>query len=134
MKNRLLLSVLSLGLSLGAHAAEFSISSHDISDGHPLSPREVFQGFGCEGGNTSPELSWKNAPPGTKSFAITVYDPDAPTGSSIMKAVSTPASSAPGKPMPCNGYRFSSVLCAECARARNAWSGTTARCAWAAST
>ncbi|ROL75037.1 phosphatidylethanolamine-binding protein [Pseudomonas protegens] len=81
MKNRLLLSALSLGLSLGAHAAEFSISSHDISDGHPLSPREVFQGFGCEGGNTSPELSWKNAPPGTKSFAITVFDPDAPTGS-----------------------------------------------------
>ncbi|RXU60809.1 YbhB/YbcL family Raf kinase inhibitor-like protein [Pseudomonas protegens] len=81
MNNRLFLSALSLSLSLGAHAAEFSVSSHDIRDGQPLSQREVFRGFGCEGDNTSPELSWKNAPPGTRSFAITVYDPDAPTGS-----------------------------------------------------
>ncbi|BAQ73608.1 kinase inhibitor [Pseudomonas sp. Os17] len=81
MNNRLFLSALSLSLSLGAQAAEFSISSHDIRDGQPLSQREVFRGFGCKGDNTSPELSWKNAPPGTRSFAITVYDPDAPTGS-----------------------------------------------------
>jgi len=60
-------------------AEGFTLSSKDISG--QLSINEVFQGFGCTGKNISPELSWKNAPKGTKSFAITVYDPDAPTGS-----------------------------------------------------
>ena len=81
MKTRPLITALTLGLSLTAHAADFTLSSRDIANGKPMSSREVFQGFGCEGGNTSPELSWQNAPAGTKSFAVTVYDPDAPTGS-----------------------------------------------------
>lgn len=46
-----------------------------------LPHKQVLNGFGCKGGNLSPEVSWKNAPKGTKSFALTVYDPDAPTGS-----------------------------------------------------
>ncbi|KPA88975.1 Raf kinase inhibitor-like protein, YbhB/YbcL family [Pseudomonas asplenii] len=70
-----------LTMSVAAQAADFTVSSHDISDGKPLTSREVFQGFGCSGGNTSPQLSWQNAPAGTQSFAITAYDPDAPTGS-----------------------------------------------------
>ena len=43
--------------------------------------QEVFNGFGCEGENVSPQLSWEHAPAGTKSFALTMYDPMAPTGS-----------------------------------------------------
>ena len=42
---------------------------------------QVFSGFGCQGGNLSPELNWQNPPVGTKSFAVSVYDPAAPTGS-----------------------------------------------------
>jgi Raf kinase inhibitor-like YbhB/YbcL family protein len=45
-----------------------------------LSSQYNCNGFGCTGGDLSPQLTWSGAPKGTKSFAITVYDPDAPTG------------------------------------------------------
>lgn len=57
----------------------FTLTSKDL--GGEASKIQEFNGFGCSGENQSPELSWKNAPEGTKSFAITMYDPDAPTGS-----------------------------------------------------
>lgn len=57
----------------------FTLSSTDL--GGQATKMEEFNGFGCSGENQSPQLSWKNAPEGTKSFAITMYDPDAPTGS-----------------------------------------------------
>ncbi len=57
----------------------FTLSSTDI--GGEGTKTEEFNGFGCTGENQSPQLSWKNAPANTKSFAITMYDPDAPTGS-----------------------------------------------------
>ena len=57
----------------------FTLSSEDL--GGQATRTQEFDGFGCDGENVSPQLSWKNAPEGTKSFAITMYDPDAPTGS-----------------------------------------------------
>jgi Raf kinase inhibitor-like YbhB/YbcL family protein len=69
------------GLSSLAHAAGFTLSSPTIKPGSTLTKAQVFNGFGCSGDNISPELKWSGAPAGTKSFAVTVYDPDAPTGS-----------------------------------------------------
>ena len=57
----------------------FTLSSKDV--GGQATMKQVFKGFGCEGENISPQLSWENAPEGTQSFAITMYDKDAPTGS-----------------------------------------------------
>lgn len=64
-----------------AFADTFTLQSTDIAPGKRLTDAQVFNGFGCAGANRSPQLSWRHAPTGTKSFAITVYDPDAPTGS-----------------------------------------------------
>ncbi|MCG3718191.1 YbhB/YbcL family Raf kinase inhibitor-like protein [Aliarcobacter butzleri] len=71
-------------LSLGLCASfllgnNFTLTSSDLKG--QLTKKQEFNGFGCSGENISPQLSWENAPKGTKSFAITVYDPDAPTGS-----------------------------------------------------
>lgn len=63
------------------HSKVLTLSSPDIAEGQQLNPAQVFQGFGCEGGNAVPTLTWAHPPEGTESFAITVYDPDAPTGS-----------------------------------------------------
>lgn len=64
----------------GALAAQtFTLKSKDI--GGQATMKQVFNGFGCSGENISPQLSWENVPEGTQSFAITVHDPDAPTGS-----------------------------------------------------
>jgi Raf kinase inhibitor-like YbhB/YbcL family protein len=62
-------------------AERFSLESAEIKPGATIAEAQVFKGFGCEGGNVSPSLKWKAAPAGTKSFALMVYDPDAPTGS-----------------------------------------------------
>ena len=64
-----------------AQAESLKLTSSSIAEGQQLNLEQVFEGFGCKGKNISPDLSWSGAPEGTKSFAITVYDPDAPTGS-----------------------------------------------------
>src|SRR5580692_10930589 len=74
-----------LGTALAAMAtpafAEFILSSTNVKAGTPMAMAQVFDGYGCTGQNISPALSWSGEPAGTKSFAITMYDPDAPTGS-----------------------------------------------------
>ncbi len=62
----------------------FTVSSNSFKDGDYLPKDFILSadfGFGCAGGNKSPHLKWSGAPAGTKSFAVTAYDPDAPTGS-----------------------------------------------------
>lgn len=62
-----------------AFAQNFTLKSNDIEGQAQM--KQVFNSFGCKGENISPQLSWSNAPAGTRSFAINMYDPDAPTGS-----------------------------------------------------
>lgn len=60
------------------------VISDSFKDGDYLAQQHILSaeyGFGCEGGNNSPHLKWSDAPAGTKSFAVTCFDPDAPTGS-----------------------------------------------------
>jgi phosphatidylethanolamine-binding protein (PEBP) family uncharacterized protein len=74
------LGVSALGSS-AANAQSMTLTSSDIKEGGTIVNEQVFKGFGCTGDNVSPALSWSGAPSGTKSFAVTIYDPDAPTGS-----------------------------------------------------
>jgi Raf kinase inhibitor-like YbhB/YbcL family protein len=62
-------------------AGDFVLSSPQMKNGDHMAMEQVFNNFGCTGKNISPQLSWTKAPAGTKSLALTVYDPDAPTGS-----------------------------------------------------
>ena len=59
-------------------AQTFTLKSNEI--GGQATSQQVFNGFGCTGSNISPQLYWENPPSGTKSFAITMYDENAPTG------------------------------------------------------
>ena len=84
-------AILSATLVLGAHtaagqttkakAAKFGVTSTDIRPGATIGSKHIFSGMGCTGNNLSPALRWTGVPAGTKSFAVTIYDPDAPTGS-----------------------------------------------------
>lgn len=74
-------AILALAISAApAAAAEFRVAlpGHDAGT---FAAEEYFDGFGCTGANRSPEIVWSGAPAETRSFAVSVYDPDAPTGS-----------------------------------------------------
>jgi Raf kinase inhibitor-like YbhB/YbcL family protein len=110
---KLLLAMQALsGVALAAHAANFQLTSADIHPNGEIGNHFVYQGFGCNGDNVSPQLSWNDAPQGTQSFALLVHDPDAPTGGAgwwhwvvydipaTVTALAQGAGSADGKSMP----------------------------------
>ncbi|MEZ8099431.1 YbhB/YbcL family Raf kinase inhibitor-like protein [Vibrio bivalvicida] len=82
IKHKLGVTLLSVaGIAYSGTSSALQLNSKDIQEGHPMAKTFEFSGWGCSGDNLSPQLSWKDIPEGTKSFAITAYDPDAPTGS-----------------------------------------------------
>lgn len=76
---RTLFAIFALLFLSAAQAADFRLES-DAGDGR-LPPAQFADAFGCSGGNQSPALRWSGAPAATRSFVVTMYDPDAPTGS-----------------------------------------------------
>ena len=81
MKIKFLLPIIASLIFANAANAKMVLKSNDIAHKQTLSDAQVFNSFGCMGKNISPHLSWEGAPIGTKSYALMVYDPDAPTGS-----------------------------------------------------
>jgi Raf kinase inhibitor-like YbhB/YbcL family protein len=81
MFQRTLIAAALLGASVLANAAGFTLTSPDVKANGTIDKKFEFNGFGCAGENKSPALKWSGAPKDTKSFAVNVYDPDAPTGS-----------------------------------------------------
>jgi Raf kinase inhibitor-like YbhB/YbcL family protein len=59
--------------------ATLNVTSSTFRDGQTIPQRAVFDQFGCTGQNESPDIIWSAGPSGTKSYAVTIYDPDAPT-------------------------------------------------------
>jgi Raf kinase inhibitor-like YbhB/YbcL family protein len=75
------LAVMPIPAARADGGGKFTLTSPDVAEGKAIAAAQVFNGFGCSGGNVSPALSWSHAPAGTRSFALLMHDPDAPTGS-----------------------------------------------------
>lgn len=76
---KFLMMVFVWAMAVSAVAQTFTLRSKEL--GGQATHQQVFKGFGCNGENISPQLYWENYPAGTKSFAVTIFDKDAPTGS-----------------------------------------------------
>lgn len=81
MKNAFALLLLMLPFAAHAAGSGLRVTQSPWAEGGTLADAQVYNGFGCTGGNVSPAVAWAGAPEGTQSYAVTVYDPDAPTGS-----------------------------------------------------
>lgn len=80
-RNKLFIAILTITLLIlttKTEASMFKLSSKSIRDGGFLHTEQIYNGFGCTGGNISPDLKWEGAPNKTKSYALVVHDPDAP--------------------------------------------------------
>ena len=62
-------------------APPLTVTSDDLSEGERMPYAQLADSMGMTGGNLSPQLAWSMVPDGTASFAVTCFDPDAPTGS-----------------------------------------------------
>lgn len=69
-----------VSIAAGASGGQFRLTSPDVAPGAALNDEQAFDGMGCTGQNVSPEMRWSGAPAGTRSFALLLHDPDAPTG------------------------------------------------------
>jgi Raf kinase inhibitor-like YbhB/YbcL family protein len=109
MKKWFSFTFLAIFLSANVVAEGLALTSSDIKG--QLAHEQIFSGFGCKGENISPQLNWMDPPSGTRSFAVTAYDPDAPTGSgwwhwvvfnlpSDLRELKRGAGSADGKLLP----------------------------------
>ena len=93
----------------------FELSSPDLKPNAPIPQKHVYNGFGMTGENVSPALAWKNPPAGTQGYALTCYDPDAPTGSGWWHwvvvnlpgtATGLPAGAGSGKGLPAGALQI----------------------------
>lgn len=73
-------ALLAVAFAGSTHAGAFELHVDAADARGRVVERHVYDGYGCRGDNVAPHLQWRGAPAGTRSFAVTVFDPDAPTG------------------------------------------------------